>query len=79
MKIHTDAFRVRQGDEVNLNKRPTIVDPVYKSKADYKKLLAYMSRSSVINSSSSMARTAKRCFWCFRPWTRRGRTAPFGM
>ena len=41
MKIHTDAFRVRQGDEVNLNKRPTIVDPVYKSKADYKKLLAY--------------------------------------
>jgi PPK2 family polyphosphate:nucleotide phosphotransferase len=40
MKIQTEDFRVREGDEVNLKKWPTIVDPVYKSKADYKKLLA---------------------------------------
>jgi PPK2 family polyphosphate:nucleotide phosphotransferase len=40
MKISTKDFRVREGDEVNLRKRPTKVDPVYKSKAQYRKLLA---------------------------------------
>jgi PPK2 family polyphosphate:nucleotide phosphotransferase len=39
MKIHTKAFRVDEGDQVNLKKWPTRVDPVYKSKAQYKKLL----------------------------------------
>jgi len=39
MKIHTKGFRVGQGDKVNLNKWPTRVDPVYKSKAQYKTLL----------------------------------------
>jgi len=39
MKIHTKDFRVAEGDEVDLDKWPTKVDPVYKSKDQYKKLL----------------------------------------
>ena len=39
MKINSKDFRVREGDEVNLKKWPTKVDPVYKSKEQYKKLL----------------------------------------
>ncbi|HVB80124.1 MAG TPA: ADP-polyphosphate phosphotransferase [Candidatus Binataceae bacterium] len=39
MKINSKDFRVRQGDEVNLKKWPTIVAPVYKSKKQYQKML----------------------------------------
>jgi PPK2 family polyphosphate:nucleotide phosphotransferase len=39
MKIQTKDFRVREGDEVDLEKWPTKVDPVYKSKEQYQKLL----------------------------------------
>jgi len=39
MKIHSKDFRVREGDNVDLQKWPTKVDPVYKSKKQYKKLL----------------------------------------
>ena len=39
MKISSKDFRVREGDEVNLDKWPTKVDPVYKSKEQYEKLL----------------------------------------
>jgi PPK2 family polyphosphate:nucleotide phosphotransferase len=39
MKIHTKDFRVREGDEVDLDKWPTKVDPVYESKSQYKKAL----------------------------------------
>jgi PPK2 family polyphosphate:nucleotide phosphotransferase len=39
MKIHIKDFRVREGDEVNLEKWPTKVDPIYKSKKQYKALL----------------------------------------
>ena len=39
MKIHTKHFRVAEGDEVDLDKWPTKVDPVYKSKTQYKKVL----------------------------------------
>jgi PPK2 family polyphosphate:nucleotide phosphotransferase len=39
MKISSKDFRVREGDEVNLKRWPTKVDPVYKSKDQYKKLL----------------------------------------
>src|SRR5271165_5064083 len=39
MKIHSKDFRVREGDEVSLKKWPTSVDPVYKSKDQYKELL----------------------------------------
>ena len=39
MKIHIKDFRVREGDEVDLAKWPTKVDPVYESKSHYKKVL----------------------------------------
>jgi PPK2 family polyphosphate:nucleotide phosphotransferase len=39
MKIDPNDFRIREGDEINLTKRPTIVDPVYKSKHDYHRIL----------------------------------------
>ena len=39
MKMDSKDFRVREGDEVNLKKWPTKVDPVYKSKEQYQKLL----------------------------------------
>jgi PPK2 family polyphosphate:nucleotide phosphotransferase len=39
MKIHSKDFRVREGDSVDFHKWPTKVDPVYKSKKQYKKLL----------------------------------------
>ena len=40
MKIRSKDFRVRQGDDVDLNKWSTTVDPVYKSKEQYQELLA---------------------------------------
>jgi PPK2 family polyphosphate:nucleotide phosphotransferase len=39
MKIKTEEFRVREGDEVDLKKWATIVDPVYRSKDQYQELL----------------------------------------
>ena len=39
MKIDCKDFRVREGDNVHLEKWPTRVDPVYKSKDQYKSLL----------------------------------------
>ena len=39
MKIDSKDFRVREGHEVDLQKWPTKVDPVYKSEKHYKKLL----------------------------------------
>jgi len=39
MKIKSKDFRVREGNEVSLREWPTKVDPVYKSKEQYQKLL----------------------------------------
>jgi len=39
MKINSKDFRVREEDEVDLRKWPTNVEPVYKSKEQYHKLL----------------------------------------
>ena len=39
MKINSKDFRVREGDDVNLKKWPTLVEPVYKSKEQYQELL----------------------------------------
>jgi PPK2 family polyphosphate:nucleotide phosphotransferase len=41
MKIKAKDFRVTEGDKVDLKKWATKVDPAYKSKKDYKKLLAH--------------------------------------
>ncbi len=40
MKIQSKDFRVHEGDDVDLKKWPTKVDPVYKSKEQYQELLA---------------------------------------
>ena len=39
MKISSKDFRVSEGDEVDLKKRPTIVEPVYRSKEQYQNFL----------------------------------------
>ncbi len=39
MKIHSKKFRVAEGADVDLDEWPTKVDPVYKSKKKYEKLL----------------------------------------
>jgi polyphosphate kinase 2 (PPK2 family) len=39
MKMKSEDFRVRKGSDVHLRKWPTRIDPVYKSKAQYAKLL----------------------------------------
>jgi hypothetical protein len=38
MKINSKNFRVPEGDDVDLEKWPTKVDPVYKSKEQYQEL-----------------------------------------
>ncbi|MEI6651287.1 MAG: ADP-polyphosphate phosphotransferase [Chlorobiaceae bacterium] len=40
MHFDHEALRVHEGEQVNLKKRPTLVDPVYSSKEEYKELLA---------------------------------------
>ena len=40
MKIKSKDFRVKQGSQVDLDKWPTRVKPAYKSKQDYKNMLA---------------------------------------
>ena len=39
MSIRSKDFRVREGDKVDLDAWPTVVEPAYKSKKDYKTLL----------------------------------------
>ena len=39
MKMHSKDFRVREGDDVSLDKWPTRAEPVYKSKEEYHKFL----------------------------------------
>jgi len=39
MKINSNDFRVHEGDEVNLRKWPTTVEPVYRTKTQYQKFL----------------------------------------
>jgi PPK2 family polyphosphate:nucleotide phosphotransferase len=39
MKIHTKAFRVPEGDAVELDKWPTKIDTLYKSKKKYREIL----------------------------------------
>ena len=40
MKIHASDYQVHEGDEVDLKKRPTLVDKVYTSDSDYADILA---------------------------------------
>jgi len=40
VKIRTDDFRVREGDDIKLHKLATITEPIYGSTKDYQELLA---------------------------------------
>ncbi len=40
MRFDHDALRIREGEHVNLAKRPTLVDAMYSSKNEYKEMLA---------------------------------------
>ncbi|WP_454754583.1 ADP-polyphosphate phosphotransferase [Cupriavidus necator] len=40
MRIETNEFRVHEGHELRLGERPTRIEPVYKSKQQYHKILA---------------------------------------
>ena len=62
MKINSKDFRVREGDKVNLKKWPTMVDPVYKSKEQYHKLLGeHVAATELRNSSCSTRPIAMPC------------------
>ena len=60
MKINPDDFRVPAGQRVDLKKWPTLVKPAYKSKKQYKHLLAKhveeLSRSSSFTTHVSQIR-----------------------
>ena len=59
MNIHSNDFRVREGDKVDLKKWSTIVDPVYKSKEQYQDMLArhvtQLSQQQLLYASNSHA------------------------
>jgi PPK2 family polyphosphate:nucleotide phosphotransferase len=40
MKFNSDAFRIREGEKVNLAKRHTSIKPLYGSKKEYREMLA---------------------------------------
>ncbi len=40
MHFDHETLRIREGERVNLDSRPTLVDPVYRSKKEYKELMA---------------------------------------
>ncbi|MGB8275199.1 MAG: polyphosphate kinase 2 family protein, partial [Alphaproteobacteria bacterium] len=40
MKIHPKDFRVAEGEKVRLHRWPTLVKPIYESKAEYEACLA---------------------------------------
>ncbi len=40
MRFDHDALRIREGESVNLDECPTLVDPVYSSKQEYKEMLS---------------------------------------
>ena len=62
MKINTKKFRVGEGDKVDLGKWPTNVDPVYKSKGQYKKLLDDHVAQLASSNSFTTLQTATRSY-----------------
>ena len=40
MRLNLEALRIREGEKVNLGKRPSLIDPVYSTKNEYKEMLA---------------------------------------
>ena len=62
MKIDAKDFRVPAGNKVDLEKWPTLVKPVYKSKKQYAKLLQGTRRGVKLRCSAfTTLPTAMRC------------------
>jgi PPK2 family polyphosphate:nucleotide phosphotransferase len=59
MKISSNDFRVREGDEVDLKKWPTKVEPVYKSKEQYQELL--QEHVAQLSSQQQLLYASNRC------------------
>ncbi|MDB5439339.1 MAG: hypothetical protein JWM33_1766 [Caulobacteraceae bacterium] len=58
MTIDIEAFQIDEGEKVSLRKRPTLVDPLYKSKDDYRKqLTGHVSALSEMQSRHYAANT----------------------
>ena len=78
MRIHSKDFRVREGDEVNLKTWPTKVDPVYKSKEQYQKLLE--EHIAQLSSQQQLLYASNRhaVLLIFQATERREKTAPSG-
>jgi hypothetical protein len=62
VKMHTKQYLVRDGEEVDLRRRSTTVDPVYGSKSHYEEILA---------SQRGEARRAPAASLCVQPRQRR--------
>ena len=78
MKISSKDFRVREEREVDLKKRPTKVDPLYKSKEQYKKLLE--EHVEQLSSQKQLHYVSNRhtILLIFQAMDAAGRTAPSG-
>ena len=75
MKIKSSDFRVREGDGVNLKKRPTLIDPIYKSKEQYAKLLTeHVEQLSAMQQLHYSTNSTAILLLFSREWTRQEKT-----
>ena len=72
MKIRSKNFHVGD-DDVDLRKWPTLVDPLYKSKEQYRELLTdHLTR---LGSQQQTSLRLQPSFWCSKPRTQQAKTA----
>jgi hypothetical protein len=72
IKISSKDFRVPPGKKVDLSKWPTVVDPITKSKKEYKQLLQqHMEKLSLAAATFTTHPTSMRCSLFFRAWMAR--------
>jgi hypothetical protein len=79
MKFNSKDFRVSEGDEVDLKKRPTMVEPMYRSKEQYQKLLG--EHVGQLSSLQQLLYASNRyaVLLIFQRWMPRAKTARSGM
>lgn len=70
VKISSKDFRVREGDDVDLKKWPTMVDSVSKSNEQCQELPTDTSRISVLSSIFLTRPTIMPSCWCSTRWAR---------
>jgi hypothetical protein len=78
MKINPNDFCLRAGNEVNLEKWPTLIDPVYKSKARYEQLLEEHVEQLSAMQQLHYSTNRHALLLIFRRWMRPEKTAPSG-